>query len=137
MSLKVGFTSNTTKIIALINCRFVCFQICMIASIVSFVIQLSVYGFVPKLQSLPGKCLMSLSLSLLAFYLFLIMSYNTETSRESIYCVIVGVGKHYFILASFCWMSVLAFDTHWTFHLPNRNYVSNNLKGNYCSQSAI
>lgn len=93
----------------------------MIASMVSFLIQLLVYGFVPKLQNLPGKCLMSLSLSLLATNLFLIISYNIETSRDNIYCVLVGIGKHYFILAVFCWMSVLAFDTHWTFHLPNRN----------------
>ncbi|CAG2163235.1 unnamed protein product, partial [Oppiella nova] len=103
--------------------------ICMTASIVSFIIQLSVYGFVPKLQSLPGKCLMSLSLSLLATNLFLILSYNTETSRENIFCVIVGIGRHYFILVAFCWMSVLAFDTHWTFHLPNRNQLSTSLKG--------
>ena len=81
-------------------------------SIISLILLLGVYIFFKELRTLPGKNLMSLSTAMLFYHTFFLMS--GQTSRPRL-CMAVSILLHYFLLATFCWMSVMAFDVTKTF----------------------
>ena len=74
-------------------------------SILSLIILIAVYVRIKKIKTLPGKIVMSLSCALLVFQggFFL----NNLTGIPAL-CSAVAVVLHYFLLASFTWMNVLA-----------------------------
>lgn len=81
-------------------------------SIISLILLLGVYILFKDLRTLPGKNLMSLSTAMLFYHTLFLMS--GQTSRPHL-CMAVSVLLHYFLLATFCWMSVMAFDVTKTF----------------------
>ena len=84
-------------------------------SIISLCLLLAVYLFFKELQTLPGKCLVSLSWALMCYQIIFLCS---EKSKEvDAVCKAVALSLHFFVLAAFSWMSVMAFDTATTFKL--------------------
>ncbi|CAM1291593.1 Uncharacterised protein g185 [Pycnogonum litorale] len=88
-------------------------EICSYISIVCLVLHITSYTIVPKLRNLPGKNLLSLSCSLLvAQCLFL---FGIDNTHLDLFCSVIGVAMHFFFLAYFFWMNVMAFDICRTF----------------------
>ena len=85
----------------------------ILLSIISLCFLLSVYLSFKELRNLPGKCLINLCLALLCYKaIFLSISKSKEVD---VLCKAVAIFLHFFILAAFSWMSVMAFDTANTF----------------------
>ena len=84
-----------------------------VLSVVSLCFLLAVYMSFKELRNLPGKCLISLSWALLFYQVIFLF---TKTSKEvDGVCKAIAIGLHFFALAAFSWMSVMAFDTACTF----------------------
>lgn len=85
-------------------------EICLISSSVCLLLQLIVYMIIPPLRvSRPGKIIMSLSLTILlghAMFLF-----KDDIQPGTYWCLTTGLLAHYFYLASFFWMLVMALDS--------------------------
>jgi hypothetical protein len=62
-------------------------EYCMSISAICLAMHLIVYSFVPKLRNTPGKCLMSLSLSLLLAAIMFIMSFHIDASPHNFVCL--------------------------------------------------
>ncbi|XP_013792846.1 uncharacterized protein LOC106476765 [Limulus polyphemus] len=77
-------------------------------SIVCLIFHISIFFLVPDLHNLSGKNLASLATSLLSAYCCFIIGHVHSLSSSA--CAVVGTLTFYFFLASFLWMSVLAFD---------------------------
>ena len=84
-----------------------------VLSIVSLCFLLGVYMSFKELGNLPGKCLISLSWALL-FYQVIFLFTKMSKEVEGV-CKAIAIGLHFFALAAFSWMSVMAFDTACTF----------------------
>ncbi|XP_022795512.1 adhesion G-protein coupled receptor G2-like, partial [Stylophora pistillata] len=86
-------------------------------SIVCLTLVLLTYSIFKELRTLPGVNLMNLSISLLfAHSLFMTAG---ATQRHQIYSSI-AVLTHYFCLVYFTWISIIAFDTYYTFSITCR-----------------
>ena len=84
-----------------------------ILSIVSLLFLVVVYLSNKELRNLPGKCLVSLSLALVWYQIIFRLS---EVSKDvEGLCKAVAISLHFFFLAAFSWMSIMAFDTAKTF----------------------
>jgi len=70
-------------------------EYCMIISSICLVLHLIVYSFVPKLRNTPGKCLMSLSISLLIVKLTFLVSFHIKQSPHSILCILLSIARLY------------------------------------------
>ena len=82
-------------------------------SIVSLCFLLSIYFSFKELRNLPGKCLINLSLALLCFQVIFL---GVEKSKNvDPLCKAVAIFLHFYILAAFSWMTVMAYDTASTF----------------------
>ena len=81
-------------------------------SMISLISLLGIYIALPELRTLPGKNLISLSCAMLLYHVFFLLTGQTDTQTL---CLAVSVLLHYFLLSSFCWMGVMAFDVAWTF----------------------
>ena len=80
-------------------------------SILFLIFLLVTYILFPQLQTLPGKNLMNFSTSLLLFKIgWLLLNINEIRSDEPP-CTAMAVIEHYFLMASFVSMSVIAFHT--------------------------
>ena len=85
----------------------------MLLSMVSLCFMLIVYLSFQELRNLPGKCVINLSGALLCYQaIFLTLRKSTEVDAL---CKAGAIFLHFFILAAFAWMSVMAFDTANTF----------------------
>ncbi|KAJ7371549.1 hypothetical protein OS493_024890 [Desmophyllum pertusum] len=77
-------------------------------SIISLVSVLVTYSLFKELRTLPGINLMNLSLAhLLSNLLFLGAVYV----EAKVVCTVIAILLHYFLLVSFMWMSIIAFET--------------------------
>ena len=74
---------------------------------------LVVHVALPSLRTVPGRCVMALSLSL--FLAQLMFQLSSLAAGYFPVCVLMACLQHYFWLTSFCWMTVLAFDLSSTF----------------------
>ena len=81
-------------------------------SITSLILLLGVYITFSEQRTLPGKLLMRLSISMLFYHTFFLMS--GQTNRPHL-CKAVSILLHYFVLSTFFWISVMAFDVAKTF----------------------
>ena len=81
-------------------------------SVLGLSILLALYSWFSELRNLPGKIVMSLSGALLIYQVCFFLTGQTE--RRGV-CSAVAILLHYFLLASFTWMSVMAFDVARTF----------------------
>ncbi|XP_048587120.1 uncharacterized protein LOC116611687 isoform X2 [Nematostella vectensis] len=105
-------------------------------SLLTEVALLLLYLLLKELRNVPGKILMSLVFCLLVYQVFfLTLGFN----QISGFCVAVAVIVHYFLLASFSWMSVMAYDVMKTFASKAVKQVSNSLKTfiKYCCAAFI
>ena len=81
-------------------------------SILSLIILIAVYVLIKEFKKLPGKIVMSLACALLVFQ---VLFFLTGVTGRPALCSAVAVVLHYFLLASFTWMNVLAVDMAFTF----------------------
>ena len=89
--------------------------IASILSIIALAISLITFALFSSLRNLPGCNIMNLIIALIiAQSLFLSQSLIVMT-RSSV-CLSFALGIHFFYLASFFWMNVMAFDLWRTFH---------------------
>ena len=77
-------------------------------SIFSFLIVLVTYSLFKELRTLPGVNLMNFSVAHLFKDSLFIAS---GCGLPKLACTIVAITMHYFLLASFTWMSIIAFET--------------------------
>ena len=82
-------------------------------SIISLCFLLAVYLSFKELRNLPGKCLISLSWALLCYQVIFLCA--VKSKEVDAVCKLVAICLHFFVLAAFSWMSVMAFDTASTF----------------------
>ena len=85
--------------------------ISFLLSILCLIFLLVTYLLFPQLQTLPGKNLMNFAASLLLFQIFWLPLNFTEVTSDKPACKAVAVIEHYFLMASFVGMSVIAFHT--------------------------
>lgn len=81
-------------------------------SVFSLLILLVIYCTFKELRTLPGKNLVNVSLSMICYHMFLFVA-GLKTIQEV--CTGIAVFLHYFLMCSFAWMSVMAFDVTKTF----------------------
>ncbi|CAF4331119.1 unnamed protein product [Rotaria sp. Silwood2] len=96
--------------------------IAIFLSICALSITLFTFILFSSLRNLPGCNVMNLIIALiLAEILFLLQSLLIMT-RPSV-CLLFALGIHFFFLASFFWMNVMAFDLWKTFHRGFSIYI--------------
>ena len=83
-----------------------------IVSMVSLVLLLITYILFPELRNLPGKIIINLAISLLLYQSVFFSAVKNDDPNS---CYAVAVFLHFFVLSSFTWMNVMAFDVHRTF----------------------
>ena len=83
-----------------------------IVSMLSLVLLLITYMLFAELRNLPGKIIINLALSLLAYQA---MSFSAVKTPNQEQCLVIAVLLHFFVLSSFTWMNVMAYDVHRTF----------------------
>lgn len=81
-------------------------------SVFSLLILLVIYCTFKELRTLPGKNLVNLFLSMICYHIFLFVA-GLKTIQEV--CTGIAVFLYYFLMCSFAWMSVMAFDVTKTF----------------------
>lgn len=81
-------------------------------SMTTLIFLLAIYIALPELRTLPGKNLISLACAMLLYDIFFLL---TGQADKPYLCITVSVLLHYFLLSSFCWMGVMAFDVAKTF----------------------
>ena len=81
-------------------------------SVLSLLILLVIYCILKELRNLPGKNLINLSLSMIFYHIFLFVA-GLRNIQEL--CTGIAILLHYFLLCSFAWMSIMAFDVAKTF----------------------
>ena len=91
-----------------------------IVSMVSLVFLLITYTLFPELRNLPGKIIINLALSLLLYQSVFFSAVRTPNQEQ---CVVVAVLLHFFVLSSFTWMNVMAYDVHRIFTASGRSSV--------------
>jgi hypothetical protein len=85
-------------------------------SIISLISTLVVYLSFKELLNIPGKILVCLIISLLVAHIIFMVSGHVENLTHV--CKMFAATMHYFFLASFSWMNVVAFDLLVTFSRP-------------------
>ena len=108
---KINKTTTVLKEANLTGRQILTYVGCAI-SMASLILLLGVYITLAELRTLPGKNLMSLSASMLFYHTVFLMSGQTNLPHL---CMVVSILLHFFLLSSFCWMSVMAFDVAKTF----------------------
>ena len=83
-----------------------------IVSMISLVLLLITYILFPELRNLPGKIIINLAISLLLCQSVFFSAVKNDDPNS---CYAVAVLLHFFVLSSFMWMNVMAFDVHRTF----------------------
>ncbi|XP_078374612.1 uncharacterized protein LOC144658138 [Oculina patagonica] len=112
MDLKRVYTETETFVSRKITPRQIITYIGCTISMISLILLLGIYIAVAELRTLPGKNLISLSCAMLLYHIFFLLT--SQTDRPNL-CMTVSVLLHYFLLSSFCWMGIMAFDVAKTF----------------------
>ena len=80
-----------------------------IVSVVSLGLLLITYILFAELRNLPGKIIINLTLSLLLYQSVLFSAVQNDDQE---WCLAVAILLHFFLLSSFTWMNVMAYDVH-------------------------
>ena len=104
-SRKTKTTPASLQILTSIGCT---------VSMVSLVLLLITYMLLAELRNLPGKIIINLALSLLAYQAMFFSAVETPLANQE-QCLVIAVLLHFFVLSSFTWMNVMAYDVHRTF----------------------
>ena len=94
---------TASQVITLVGCSL---------SVVALVILLFIYARYKELRNLPGLNLMGLAVAMVLYH---VAFFLTGQSGYAVLCKAVAVCLHYFLLCSFAWMAVMAFDLTKTF----------------------
>ncbi|KAL9971183.1 hypothetical protein ACROYT_G023676 [Oculina patagonica] len=118
---KITKTPVSLQLLSLIGC---------IVSMVSLVLLLITYILFAELRNLPGKVIINLALSLLLYQSVFFSAVKTDDQDT---CLAVAVLLHFFVLSSFTWMNVMAYDVHRTFTNTSEGVVAHrqNRQGGY------
>ena len=96
-------------------------NICIVISIVFIILTLVTYALFEELRNIPGWNIINLTLALgMAQFFFLLGSF---IDQFPVVCFIVAVITHYGLLASFCWMNVIAFDLYRNFRRKSSHII--------------
>ena len=87
--------------------------ILLVISLTALALNFFIYVCFPQLRNTPGKILMCLIASLFLAQLFFLVSPHLEAGRTA--CMVSAVIVHFFYMAAFCWMNVIALDLWITF----------------------
>ena len=121
MNLTRNFTETTTlfsKDTKITARQIITYLGCAI-SMIFLTLLLGFYITFVELRTLPGKNLMSLSCAMLLYHIAFLLTGQTDNPYL---CTTVSALLHYCLLASFCWMSVMAFDVAKTFGVKGNKY---------------
>lgn len=91
-------TPASFQLLTLIGC---------IVSTVSLVLLLITYLVFAELRNLPGKIITNLTLSLLLYQTVFFLALKKDNQET---CLAIAVLLHFFVLSSFMWMNVMAYD---------------------------
>jgi len=97
---KIRTTPASLQLLTLIGC---------IASIISLILLIITYILFAELRNLPGKIIINLAISLL---LYQSVFFSAVKHEDPDVCLAVAVLLHFFVLSSFTWMNVMAYDVH-------------------------
>ena len=89
--------------------------ISFLLSIICLIFLLITYVIFPQLRTLPGKILMNLSTSLMLFMIFWLLTNLVHIRSNIPTCKAIAIIEHYFLMASFVSMSVIALHTYIVF----------------------
>ena len=103
MGRKVTKTPASLQLLTSIGC---------IVSMVSLVLLLITYILFAELRNVPGKIIINLAISLL---LYQSVFFSAVKNDDPDTCLAIAVLLHFFVLSSFTWMNVMAYDVHRTF----------------------
>lgn len=94
------------------------FLIGMLISVPFIIVTLLVYGCIPKLQNLYGKCLMCYLISLATSYITLswTLLYSWQWIQTQI-CYFIGYLTYFSFLSALLWLNVMNFDLWLSFQL--------------------
>ena len=82
-------------------------------SMIAYIATLIVYMILPRLQNIPGKCVMFLVIFMLIGHLCLLLS--PLISQYNMVCFVIGVVQHYAWISCMCWMFCMSLDLALTF----------------------
>ncbi|XP_041376276.1 uncharacterized protein LOC121388828 [Gigantopelta aegis] len=85
--------------------------LCSVVSVFSLALMLIIYFALPELRNIPGKIVMSVSVSLLTSQSLLLLS-NLPTG---LFCKVLGIVLHWTWLSTFVWMTMMATNLVKTF----------------------
>ncbi|XP_041376747.1 uncharacterized protein LOC121389210 [Gigantopelta aegis] len=85
--------------------------VCSVVSVFSLALMLIIYFALPELRNIPGKIVMSVSVSLLTSQTLLLLS-NLPTG---LFCKLLGIVLHWTWLSTFIWMTMMATNLVKTF----------------------
>ena len=122
--------SSFTYIITLISLT------CSIFSILSLIITIMVYIAFPALRTQPGINNLSLSISLLFAFIFLLCGSLQYVQHISILCITVGLISHFFWLNSMIWMNICCYHMFKSFGNMHTT-IHKNLTQKYLAYSLI
>lgn len=116
--LCTNFASNYSKRETIVKWSYVVSPLQIITytgcsvSVLSLLILVVVYCAFKELRTLPGKNLINLSFAMIFYHIFLFVA---GLRNNQALCTVIAILLHYFLLCSFAWMSVMAFDVTKTF----------------------
>ena len=110
--------------------------ICSVCSILCLIITIIVYTAFPSLRTQPGINNLSLSISLLFAFIFLLFGSLRSVQCISILCIAVGMMSHFFWLNSMIWMNICCFHMFKSFGNMHAT-VHKNLTQKYLAYSLI
>ena len=87
-------------------------------SVLSLLILLVIYCIFKELRTLPGKNLINLSFAMICYHIFLFVA---GFRNIQVLCTGIAILLHYFLLCSFAWMTIMAFDVAKTFVFRGKN----------------
>ena len=84
-------------------------------SIVFLAITFLVYIFVPELDNLHGKIVLSNVFAIFFLTAYLLLVFNFSHLLPSLGCKMTGYAGYFFTMSMFSWMTIMSFDLCWTF----------------------
>lgn len=83
----------------------------MVVSVIFIIATLIVYGCIPKLRNLNGKCLMNyLSVLAIGYTCMAWIQINGTAYVETLVCFSVGYLVYFTFVSAFAWLNVINFD---------------------------
>ena len=73
------------------------------------------YIFVPELNNLHGKIVLSNVFTIFLLTAYLLFIYNSSDLLNKLSCKIAGYSGYFLTMSMFTWMTVMSFDLCWTF----------------------